>query len=116
MFTATQGLKILHLTDVLSTIPVRVQLLSLRTSNLNNRSSNINDIAFHGLLRLHNSSLLTGYFSPVYGNVNYVGADQTSDLMAIFKKTYSNIQRFYYGSNSTSPLKSPIMNTNNPQD
>ena len=94
----------------------REQLLSLRTSNHNNGSSNINDIAFHGLLHLHNSSLLTGYFSPVYGNVNYVGSDETLGLMDIFKKAYSNIQRFDYGSNSTSPSKSPIMNTNDAQD
>ena len=70
----------------------------------------------HGLLRFHNSPLLTGYLSSAYGNVNDVGTNQISDLMDIFKKTYSNIQRFCYGSNSTSPSKSPIMNTNDAQD
>ena len=89
----------------------REQLLSF-----NNGASNINDIGFQGLLRLHNSLLLIGYLSPAYGNANDVGTNQISDLMDIFKKAYSNVQRFYYGINSTSPSKSPIMNTNDSQD
>ena len=54
----------------------REQLISF-----NNRASNINDISFHGLLRLHNSLLLIGYLSPAYGNANDVGTNQISDLM-----------------------------------
>lgn len=81
----------------------REQLLSF-----NNGASNINDIGFHGLLRLHNSLLLVGYLSPSYGNVNDVGTNQISDLMDVFKKPYSNIQRIYYGSNQLHLQNRPL--------
>lgn len=86
----------------------RAQLLSF-----NNGASNINDIGFHGLLRLHNSLLLNGYLSPAYGNVNDVGTNQISDLMDILKRLTVIYKDFTTAcNNSTLPSKSPIMNTN----